>query len=195
VGAARTVLIWTVASPRRTLIYIVLRMSSRSLLAVAVAAVLIGGAGCSSKSDNTDSSSKSNGQNNTSNQTTLPECPSAATMNNELGIAYTEPISNGTAKQRNCAYTSADGQSGTAMVHFEILAAPSDFAAVKIGYGAGGRTTTDVSGLGDQAFSSVFSANSMQPNTVAALKGKLHVLVTSRASLDQEKALVAKLLG
>jgi len=30
---------------------------------------------------------------------------------------------------------------------------------------------------------------------MAALKGKLHVLVTSKASLDQEKALIAKLLG
>ena len=192
-GGRRTVLISTVPSNRRSFIYMVQRMSSRSLIVVTLAAVLLGGAGCSSKSDGTNNSSKSNG--NSNNQTTLPECPSVAMMKSELAITYSEPSTNGTAKQRNCAYISADGQGGTAIVHFEILAAPSDFAAIKTGYGIGGRTTADVSGLGDQAFSSVLSANAMQPNTMAALKGKLHVLVTSKASLDQEKALIAKLLG
>jgi hypothetical protein len=161
-------------------------MSSRHLIAVAFIAVLLGGAGCSSKSD---------GPTGSSNQTTMPQCPAAATMKSELGIAYSEPIGNATAKERNCLYTSTDGTLGNATVHFQIMAGASDFAGVKVGYGAGGRTTADVSGLGDAAFSSVLTAGGFDTNTMATHKGLLQILVTSRASLDKEKAFIAKLLG
>lgn len=170
-----------------------LHVSSRNLIAVAFIAVILGAAGCSS---DPQGSSNPDGNNNPgSNQTTLPECPTAAAMKSGLGITFSEPTvaGNGT-KQRNCGYASTDG-SGIASVQFQIITNAADFAATKAGFNVGGRTTADVSGLGDQAFSSVLAAGGIDTNTTAAIKGSLQVFVTSRASLDQEKAFVATLLG
>jgi hypothetical protein len=50
-------------------------------------------------------------------------------------------------------------------------------------------------GLGDEAFSSVLSAGPSPKNTVAVRKGLLLILVSSFATIDKEKALLATPLG
>jgi hypothetical protein len=114
-------------------------------------------------------------------------------MKAELGFDYLTPATTSSAKERNCSYGSPDG---IAAVHFIILAAPADFNPIKVGMSAGGQKVNDISGVGDQAFSSALSvAGGKDQNTIGARKGTFAVIVTSRASLDKEKAFVAKILG
>lgn len=110
-----------------------------------------------------------------------------------LGFDYLTPATTSSAKERNCSYGSPDG---IAAVHFIILAGLADFEPLKVGMSAGGQKVDDISGLGDQAFSSVLSLpGGKAQSTIGARKGTFAVIVTSRASLDKEKALVAQLLG
>lgn len=162
-----------------------------------MAVAVLSTAGCSSKSDsgtNTNPPSTSDTKSQSSTQTkALPECPTPETMKAELGITYQTPATTSTAKERNCNYFSGEGIAG---VHFQILAVASDFNAVKIGMSAGGWTVSDISGLGDQAFSSVLAVSGgSSQNTVGARVGTFVVILTSRASLDKEQAFVAKLLA
>jgi hypothetical protein len=57
-----------------------------------------------------------------------------------------------------------------------------------------GETTTPVSGLGDQAFSSTLAARSITNSTIVVLKGSASLLVTGSASLAQVEALATQLL-
>ncbi len=172
-------------------------MSSRRLIAVAIAVAVLSTAGCSSKSDsssNTNPPSTSDTKSQSSTQTkALPtDCPTPETMKAELGITYQAPATTATAKERNCNYFSGEGIAG---VHFQIIPSAADFNAIKVGMSVGGRTVADISGLGDEAFSSVLAAAGGNQNTVGARKGTFVVILTSRASLDKEQAFVAKLLG
>jgi hypothetical protein len=169
---------------------------SRRLIAIGLVAVALSSAGCSATSDKKpgNSPSTSDGKTTSNQSASFPECPTPETMKAELGFDYSNLISSGKTKEHNCNYVAPDV--GIASIHFEKMAAVEEFNAVKIGYGAGGRKVTDISGLGDQAFSSVLtSAAGNDTSTVAARKGTFLILMTSRASLDKEKAFMAKLLG
>src|SRR6185436_2063154 len=113
---------------------------------------------CSSTSDtknNPPSTSDTKAQATTQTQTkALPECPTPETMQAELGIAYQTPATTAKAKERNCSYGSTDG---IAAVHFITLASAGDFTPIKIGLSAGGQKQEDLSGVGDQAFTSVLT--------------------------------------
>jgi hypothetical protein len=173
-------------------------MRRRALTATALLALLTA-AGCSSTPHPSNGTvppgndTHTSGS-NTDTQVSLPECPTSAAISAALGITFGDLVQNNTAKERDCSYGASSVETGAATLSFQVLAAPSDFAAVKIGYSAG-RTVADVSGLGDEAFSSVLSAGPSPKNTVAARKGLLFVLVSSYATLDKEKAYIASTLG
>jgi hypothetical protein len=69
------------------------------------------------------------------------------------------------------------------------------FAGSKSGVTTGGQQATDISGLGDAAYSSTSTSGGTTMNTVAAWKGTVSITVTSTASVDKEKALVRQLLA
>jgi hypothetical protein len=181
-------------------------MRLRTLIAAGAIALMVAAtAGCSGNDNNSNNAGNTGGNNkstgspsatggNNSGQAALPDCPTAAAISSALKITYIDPITTGGAKERNCSYASGSVETGNASLHFEILAAPTDFAAIKIGYSAG-RTVTDISGLGEEAFSSVLSAGAAPTNTVAARKGTLAIVLMSYASVDNEKAFIATLLG
>ena len=175
------------------------RMRLRHLTAIALLASLLTAAGCSSDSKGSDSSanggtSGSSSSGGSGNQASLPECPTSAAISSTLGITYGDLIQNNTAKERNCNYAPSSVETGLAAVSFQIMAGAGDFAGVKAGFSAG-RTVTSISGLGDEAFSSALNAGPSPKNTVAARKGVLLILVSSFATVDKEKALVASLLA
>ncbi|GIH07095.1 hypothetical protein Rhe02_51620 [Rhizocola hellebori] len=170
---------------------------SRSLIAVALVAIALSGAGCSSTSDKNASNPPpaSAGKTTSSSQSAaLPECPTSETVKAELGFDYGNLVVSGKTKDRTCNYVAPEV--GLASIHFEKMPTTAEFNAVKSGHSVGGRKVTDLSGLGDQAFSSVLTtAAGIDTNTIGARKGTLLLVITSRASLDKEKAFAAKLLG
>ena len=178
-----------------------LQMRPRTLTATALLALLLTGAGCSSNSNDSPASvggtsgSTSSGDNgSSSNQGSLPECPTSATISAALGITYGDLVQTNGTKERNCNYAPSSVETGLAALSFQIMAGAGDFVGVKAGYSSG-RTVANIEGLGDEAFSSVLSAGPSPKNTVAARKGLLLILVSSYATIDKEKAFIATLLG
>jgi hypothetical protein len=166
------------------------------LLPTLAAAVLVT-SGCSSKS-NDNSSSNGNPPATTKGTNTgdaMPECPTAAKINAALGLGVNEPTVNGTGAVRVCMYTPAPGKSGNAIVRFQGKNDAAQFAAAKAIFKNSGQPMADMSGVGDEAYSSTLSAGNVVNNTIVARKGSLEILVTSHASLDQEKVFINGLFG
>jgi hypothetical protein len=92
-----------------------------------------------------------------------------------------------------CTYVSA--KSGTVLVRFQTKEDAAGFAVGRQGFESSGQKTTDVSGLGDQAFSSTLGGGTIAVTTVVARKGEVEVLVTSRAPVDKETALITTIFA
>jgi hypothetical protein len=56
-------------------------------------------------------------------------------------------------------------------------------------------TTTDVTGLGDAAYSLTLGSGSLVTNAMVVLKGSTRVMLTSSATLDQEKQLLTLIVA
>ena len=169
-------------------------MASRRMLTAllpALAALLAVTTACSSKSNDGNTSG---GNTNSNNNGGLPSCPTAATIKSELGLDVKEATVQNNGVVRVCQFSPA-GSTGSAIVRFQGQDTAAKFATAKEIFKNSGQTPTDVTGLGDEAYSSSLSGGSITINTIVARKGSLEVLVTSQASLDQEKAFASKLLG
>ena len=59
----------------------------------------------------------------------------------------------------------------------------------------GGEPTSNVAGLGDEAYLSSVEFGDTVTNTMVSRKGKIEIEVVSVASVDAEKALITKLFG
>lgn len=173
-------------------------MSKRMLTALlpALAALLAVTAACSSKSNSGNTSSNSSTNGNTNNSSgAIPECPTAATMKSELGLDLKEATVNGTGDVRACMYTPAEGAHGNAIVRFQGKFDTTQFATAKTIFKNSGQPIEDVTGVGDEAYTSTMTAGGIVNNTVIARKGSLEVLIACQAPLDKEKAFANKLLG
>jgi hypothetical protein len=114
----------------------------------------------------------------------------ASLIYSTLGRTVGDPQEQDNGTVTVCTYTGG----GTTIVRFDTATDPGSFATEKQGFAPQGMQTVDIAGFGDEAYSAVLSAAGITTNTVVVRKGSVEVLVTSSASIDQEKALAQKLL-
>jgi len=110
----------------------------------------------------------------------------AALVKAQLGLAVNDPVVTTTSQVTTCAYAVGSNPFGVLM-RFQVRQDQGSFAAGRAGFPA----TVDVSGLGDEAYSSVANLYS----TLVARKGSTGILITSRASLAAERSLMVILLA
>ncbi len=117
----------------------------------------------------------------------------ASTVNAALGTAVGAPQSDVNGSVTVCTYKSINPPQSV-IVRIDTSTNASAFVASKSQFVTQGETTTPVSGLGDQAFSSTLSAGSITNSTIVVLKGSASLLITGSASLAQVEALATQLL-
>ncbi len=110
----------------------------------------------------------------------------AALVKAQLGLAVNDPNVTTTSQVTTCAYAVGSNPFGV-LIRFQVRQDQGSFAAGRAGFPA----TVDISGLGDEAYSSV--ANNY--STLVALKGSTGILITSRATVAAERSLMVILLA
>ena len=121
-------------------------------------------------------------------EATRPGCDlaPAALVKAQLGLAVNDPNITTTTSVTTCAYAVGSNPFGV-LIRFQVRQDQGSFATGRAGFPA----TADVSGLGDEAYSSV--ANSY--STLVARKGSSGILITSRATVAAERSLMVILLS
>jgi hypothetical protein len=189
----RTVLRWPPAIITAKIHSVIRPIVKHALLASGVAAtLLLSACGPSAKtpsSDGTAAAAGGGGAGGAGAKKTCAVAP-ASLINSALGRTVGDPEEQDNGTVTVCTYTGG----GTTIVRFDTATDAGSFATEKQGFAPQGMQTVDISGFGDEAYSAVLSAAGITTNTVVVRKGSVEVLVTSSASIDQEKALAQKLL-
>jgi hypothetical protein len=120
-------------------------------------------------------------------ETTIPiECsalPSTQLAADLGGIATTKQLS---TTHMSCEFANANA---TKLLILNLgPSSPSDLAVLKTGSGAGGRTTTDISGLGSAAFS--VSSHGLVTGLAAMSSTNVMYSITSNLGLAENEALI-----
>ncbi|MFG2040438.1 hypothetical protein [Dactylosporangium sp. NPDC048998] len=113
----------------------------------------------------------------------------ASLINSTLGITAGDPEEQDNGSVTVCTY------SGTTIVRFDTATDAAAFATEKQTYAPHGMKTTDIPGFADEAYYATLSAVGITTNTVVARKGSIEVQISSKATVDQEKALAEKLFA
>jgi hypothetical protein len=116
----------------------------------------------------------------------------AALVKSTLNIDVSPPaeVANGAATE--CTYLSGVGGT-TVTVRLQTGDGADAFAIGRRGFDDGGQPTSDVTGLGDEAYKSSVEFGDVVTNTLVARKGAVEVYVEAAATVDGEKALVQKI--
>jgi ABC-type Fe3+-hydroxamate transport system substrate-binding protein len=164
----------------------------RQILMISVAIIAL--AACGSSKSSSSSSASGNTSGGSSKAKDCSSVP-AATVNQYLGTNYGEPDANKNGSIVVCQYSAEAGT--TAIIRFVSDSNADDFSTGKQGFSSAGQSTTDVSGLGDEAYSSAMGGTGLVPatNTLVARKGSTEILITSQAAADKERSLMTHLLG
>ena len=109
----------------------------------------------------------------------------ASLVKAQLGLTVGDPNVTTVASVTTCAYAVGSNPFGV-LIRFQVGQDHGSFATGRAGF----PSTVDVSGLGDEAYSSV--ANNY--STLVARKGSNGILITSRASVAAERSLMVILL-
>jgi hypothetical protein len=88
-----------------------------------------------------------------------------------------------------CRYEPVAGAQGTVIVRIQTDMSRASFDHGRSSSAATNKTTADVAGFQDAAYTSVLSESAGTTNTIVALSGSDVVGVTSPASFDAEKSL------
>ena len=110
----------------------------------------------------------------------------AAVVKAQLGLAVNDPVVTTTSQVTTCAYAVGSNPFGV-LIRFQVRQDSGSFATGRAGFPA----TVDVSGLADEAYSSVANYYS----TLVARKSSTGILITSKATLDAERSLMVILLA
>ena len=81
------------------------------------------------------------------------------------------------------------------IVRFETGMTASSFAAARAQFASHGESTSDLRGLGNEAYSSSFGSGQYQTNTVVVRKGGTELLVTGPATPAQIQTLAGEILA
>jgi hypothetical protein len=119
----------------------------------------------------------------------------APLVGSALGIPVGMPAPDTNGPVTVCTYMATSG-GGQVIVRFQTGMTPSSFASNEAQFTANGETTTPVSGLGDEAYSSTTGGGAGTPevNTLVVLKGSTEVLVTAPTAPGAVRSLVEQLL-
>ena len=118
-----------------------------------------------------------------------------AEVNAALGAAVTDRHVDTSPPATVCTYGGGT-PSRTVIVRFQTGQDAYTFADDKAVYDSGGQTTTDVSGYGDEAFSSVLPVpGGMGVTTLVARKGDVEVLISAPTALGPVETLMQKILS
>lgn len=174
-------------------------MRSHRVIALAALAVL---AGCGSTSSSTSSTAGASSSAGAGTGPTAGATPAAAgcslapasLVNSTFGTTVTDasPEVNGTVTL--CHYSNGANPSAV-LIRFATGMSLTDFKANEAGFAAHGESTTDISGLGDAAYSSTIGTGASAVNTVVALKSNTEVLITASQPLTKVQALSQALLS
>ncbi len=115
----------------------------------------------------------------------------ASQVNSALGVNVGSPASTVNGSVTVCTYSGTPGQ---VIIRFQTGEDAATFAAGKAGFTTNGETTTDVSGLGQAAYSSTVGSGQFQTNTIVVLDGNLELLVTAPVSQEDVNALARQIL-
>jgi len=116
----------------------------------------------------------------------------AALVTSTLNIAVSPPSQVASGSQTECTYLSGVGGS-TVTIRLQTGDGAAAFAIGRKGFDEGGQPTSDVTGIGDEAYQSSVEFGDVVTNTLVARKGAVEVLVEAVASVDAEKALIQKI--
>jgi hypothetical protein len=116
----------------------------------------------------------------------------AALVKSTLNIDVSPPaeVANGAATE--CTYLSGIGGT-TVTVRLQTGDGADAFAIGRRGFDDGGQPTSDVTGLGDEAYKSSVEFGDVVTNTLVARKGTVEVYVEAAAPVDAEKALIQRI--
>ena len=114
---------------------------------------------------------------------------SAAVVKSTLGFSVSEPQESFDETEIECTYR-AIGTSNALVVKFRTGQDAASFARTRHDSDSTGKPTTDVTGVGDQAYASSDEFGDMVSNTLVARKGSTQLLVTAPAPVDKLKAFV-----
>jgi len=133
----------------------------------------------------------------TADKSAGPQCPADADIAKNLGVTVTSdnsPARSGTTAVV-CGYNAkkADGGGTAVQVHIQIGDAKAEYNALKATAADQHYTTTDRSGIGDEAFT--FANTSFGINYLVVLKGDMMVDIASPATFEQETGLANLLLA
>ena len=125
-----------------------------------------------------------------------PTCAavSPALIKQTLNLDVSAPTQVAEDTSVECTYPSGVGNHSV-IVRFETEQGIVSFADRRRSSDADGQPTSDVSGVGDEAYSSSVEFGDTVTNTLVARKGSVEVRVVTVASIEAEKALLTTLLS
>jgi hypothetical protein len=163
------------------------RPGSAIVLATALASAAISLAACGAAANPT--AAPTAGSPTPWPRVTCAQTAPASVVGQALGLSVADPQETHQDPVTVCTYL-VKSKNDAVVLRFQTGANQDVFASGKSGYATG---TTDVTGFQDGAYSSVAKANNITTNTLAAIKGTVEIVVTSTATIDQEKALETQL--
>ena len=172
----------------------------RRTLGLAVgAALLLGACGGSSVTDKpaaSTSTSQAAGPAVPPKGLAGPSCSvaPAGLVGEKLGLTVTQSAiarnENGTV----CEYDKPD-HSPAATIQLNASATAQSFAQGKAGFSTHGEQVSDVTGLGDEAYSATLAISTLVNHTLVVRKGGVEVLITSNAAPEALRALMESVLA
>jgi hypothetical protein len=120
-----------------------------------------------------------------------PSCALAppSLIKSALGLDVGAPTSATNPPVVGCTYPGER----SVIVRFQSGEDASSFTRGRQGFERTGQPTTDVAGFQDQAYTASTEFGDIVSTTLVARRGPVEILVTSTATLDQEKALLTTL--
>jgi hypothetical protein len=118
----------------------------------------------------------------------------AATVSSALALQVDAPKEINNDPVTVCTYL-PKARSYAVVLRFQTDVTPAVFAAGKSGNLGSQGVAAPLPGFQDEAYSGTSTGGGVTTNTLAARKGSVEIVVTSTATVDQEKALVSKLFA
>ena len=118
----------------------------------------------------------------------------ASLIKETLNLTVNAPTETASGSSVQCTYLSGIG-GYTVEIRFETEQDAASFADRRRATDDGGEPTTDVSGVGDEAYQSSIEFGDTVTNTMVARKGSVEIQVAAAAPVDAEKALLTKLFA
>jgi predicted peptidase len=172
-------------------------LAPTAVLALTVLALMVGCASSPSSTteDTQTDATASSEPTEATGPSVTPACniAPASLIKETLKVDVAAPTQTSSGTSIDCDYQSGSGHN--VIVHFESEQDAASFADGRHNADSSGEPTSDVSGVGDEAYQSSVEFGDTVTNTMVARKGTVSIKVDAAATLDGEKALLTKLFA